>query len=80
MHCARIRTALSARLDGEQLPPGVTDRRLDAHLSGCAGCRQWQARARELAADLGRAAVAAEGDTASAEALLDRLRSRSASG
>ena len=26
MHCARIRTALSARLDGEQLPPGVTDR------------------------------------------------------
>ncbi|AJT68985.1 zf-HC2 domain-containing protein [Streptomyces chattanoogensis] len=78
MHCARIRTALSARLDGEELPPGLTDRRLDCHLSGCADCRHWQARARALTADIGRAAAHTERDTASVDALLAGLRSRAA--
>ncbi|MFJ9413478.1 zf-HC2 domain-containing protein [Streptomyces sp. NPDC101227] len=80
MHCARIRTALSARLDGEELPPGLTGRRLEEHLSGCADCREWQARARALAAGIGRAAAPGEGDTASVDALLARLRPGSAPG
>ncbi|WP_274917520.1 zf-HC2 domain-containing protein [Streptomyces sp. WZ-12] len=56
MLCSRIRTALSARLDGEALPPGLTARRLDDHLSGCRGCRQWDARARALTVVVGSAA------------------------
>ncbi|MFB7631478.1 zf-HC2 domain-containing protein [Streptomyces sp. NPDC056149] len=56
MLCSRIRTALSARLDGEALPPGLTARRLDDHLSGCRGCRQWDARARALTVVVGGAA------------------------
>ncbi|MFI1198035.1 zf-HC2 domain-containing protein [Streptomyces sp. NPDC020883] len=81
MLCSRIRTALSARLDGEALPPGLTARRLDDHLAGCADCRQWQARARALSTALGGAAgqegegaAPAGGDPASVEALLARLR------
>ncbi|MFK0290199.1 zf-HC2 domain-containing protein [Streptomyces sp. NPDC090442] len=56
MLCSRIRTALSARLDGEALPPGLTTRRLDDHLAGCRDCRQWGARARALTVAVGRAA------------------------
>jgi predicted anti-sigma-YlaC factor YlaD len=43
MGCDRIREAISARIDGEDpgLPAGV----LDAHLSACAACREWQQRA-----------------------------------
>ncbi|MGW8398110.1 zf-HC2 domain-containing protein, partial [Streptomyces lydicus] len=41
MHCSRARTALSARCDGEERPPGVTARRLDDHLAGCPDCRRW---------------------------------------
>jgi predicted anti-sigma-YlaC factor YlaD len=37
--CERYREALSARLDGEDLPLEATE--LDAHLAGCAACRQW---------------------------------------
>jgi predicted anti-sigma-YlaC factor YlaD len=37
--CERYREALSARLDGEDLPIDAAE--LDAHLAGCAGCRQW---------------------------------------
>jgi len=37
--CERYREALSARLDGEDLPLESTE--LDAHLAGCAACRQW---------------------------------------
>jgi predicted anti-sigma-YlaC factor YlaD len=37
--CERYREALSARLDGEDLPIEAAE--LDAHLAGCAGCRQW---------------------------------------
>ncbi|MFF5585704.1 zf-HC2 domain-containing protein [Streptomyces hygroscopicus] len=48
MVCSRIRTAVSARLDGERLPPGVTAGQLAAHLKGCAACRLWEVRARQL--------------------------------
>jgi predicted anti-sigma-YlaC factor YlaD len=37
--CERYREALSARLDGEDLPLDAAG--LDAHLAGCGGCRQW---------------------------------------
>ncbi|KWT59901.1 hypothetical protein ADL21_22465 [Streptomyces albus subsp. albus] len=61
MQCSRVRTALSARLDGEQLPPGVTDGWLDAHLAGCADCRRWSEGAARLQR-LIRAARDADGD------------------
>lgn len=48
MLCSRARTALSARLDQEALPPGVTARRLDEHLAGCPDCRRWRERAERL--------------------------------
>ncbi|WP_043263200.1 zf-HC2 domain-containing protein [Streptomyces sp. CT34] len=60
MLCSRIRTALSARLDGEELPPGITPRGLDGHLSDCPDCRAWDAQARALTAALDRAAARAE--------------------
>ncbi|WP_438489316.1 zf-HC2 domain-containing protein [Streptomyces sp. S186] len=82
MLCSRIRTALSARLDGEALPPGLTARRLDDHLAGCGDCRQWEARARALSTALGGATghegegapAPAGGDPASVETLLARLQ------
>jgi predicted anti-sigma-YlaC factor YlaD len=40
MDCEQIRTALSARLDGED--PGIPAGALDAHLAGCAACRAWR--------------------------------------
>jgi predicted anti-sigma-YlaC factor YlaD len=43
MECDRAREAISARIDGED--PGVPDDALDAHLAGCAACRDWQQRA-----------------------------------
>ncbi len=39
MDCDNIQLALSARLVGEE--PGVPDGALEAHLQGCAACRQW---------------------------------------
>ncbi len=45
MTCSQVRTALSARLDGED--PGLDP---DDHLRGCAGCREWFERATALAA------------------------------
>ncbi|MEU7635106.1 MULTISPECIES: zf-HC2 domain-containing protein [unclassified Streptomyces] len=75
MLCSRIRTALSARLDGEALPPGFTVRRLDDHLAGCHDCRRWEARAQALTAALGNTTASpADGDPAAVEALLARLR------
>ena len=44
--CEDIRTALSARLDGEA--PGLPDDLVDAHLDGCAGCQAWQDGARRV--------------------------------
>ncbi|MFI9722209.1 zf-HC2 domain-containing protein [Streptomyces sp. NPDC052396] len=48
MHCSELRTAISARVDGEELPPGVSGAALDAHLRDCAECRGWGERARRL--------------------------------
>ncbi|MER0246921.1 zf-HC2 domain-containing protein [Streptomyces sp. HSW2009] len=42
MHCSDSRTALSARVDGEALPPGVAGAALDAHVRGCIDCRRWE--------------------------------------
>lgn len=76
MHCSRARTALSARCDGEELPAGLTARRLDDHLAGCPDCRRWEAHARALTRHLDRAAARAEEDAAaSVDALLAGLRS-----
>ncbi|SCK50376.1 zf-HC2 domain-containing protein [Streptomyces sp. WMMB 322] len=52
MLCSRARTALSARLDEEDLPPGVTGRRLEEHLTGCADCRAWEVKALRLRRDV----------------------------
>ncbi|HWM37155.1 MAG TPA: zf-HC2 domain-containing protein [Streptomyces sp.] len=71
MHCSRARTALSARLDGEALPPGVTEQRLDEHLAGCPACARWGTQATQL----GRmAADEPRSRTDSAERLTERLR------
>ncbi|MGW7574367.1 zf-HC2 domain-containing protein [Streptomyces sp. NPDC054765] len=78
MLCSRIRTALSARLDGEELPPGLTPRRLDDHLAGCRDCRRWDAQAQALTAGLARVTAHPGDDPAAAEALLARLRPASA--
>ncbi|PSJ29363.1 hypothetical protein B7P34_07645 [Streptosporangium nondiastaticum] len=48
MHCSEFRTALSALVDGEDLPPEMTGAALDAHLLGCAECGAWGERARRL--------------------------------
>ncbi|MFI1157782.1 zf-HC2 domain-containing protein [Streptomyces sioyaensis] len=77
MLCTRIRTALSARLDGEELPPGLTARRLETHLADCRDCRRWEAQSRALTAGLRRAAGQPEDDVddpTAADALLARLR------
>jgi predicted anti-sigma-YlaC factor YlaD len=44
--CEDIRTALSARLDGEE--PGLPDDLVDAHLAGCGSCQAWQDGARRV--------------------------------
>ncbi|MFG3052045.1 zf-HC2 domain-containing protein [Kitasatospora sp. NPDC048239] len=46
MRCARFRSALSSRLDGE--PAGLPDRRLDRHVERCPACREWLERAERL--------------------------------
>jgi predicted anti-sigma-YlaC factor YlaD len=46
MRCDRFRTAISARIDGED--EGPPDGALDAHLRACADCRAWQQRAHEV--------------------------------
>ncbi|MBO0653589.1 MULTISPECIES: zf-HC2 domain-containing protein [Streptomyces] len=48
MHCSEARTAISARVDGEELPPDVRPEALDAHLDACADCHGWGERARRL--------------------------------
>ncbi|MEU4892706.1 zf-HC2 domain-containing protein [Streptomyces sp. NPDC044780] len=54
MSCSRIRTALSARLDGEEPPPGVTEEQVAAHLEACAACRLWETRAQRLTEHIAR--------------------------
>lgn len=39
VNCGRVQAALSARHDGEE--PGLPDETLEAHLSGCASCREF---------------------------------------
>lgn len=78
MLCSRIRTALSARLDGEELPPGLTPGRLDDHLAGCRDCRRWDAQVRALTTGLDHATAHPADDPAAAGALLARLRAVSA--
>ena len=43
MRCDKVREAISARIDGED--PGLPADALDAHLTACATCREWQQRA-----------------------------------
>lgn len=44
-NCEQIQDALSARLDGEALPGGLTDGAVDGHVRGCADCAEFQAGA-----------------------------------
>ncbi|WP_241833358.1 zf-HC2 domain-containing protein [Streptomyces caatingaensis] len=41
---------MSARIDGEEPPPGVPPAAVEAHLRGCAECGRWGERARRLKA------------------------------
>jgi predicted anti-sigma-YlaC factor YlaD len=41
-HCARVREALSARIDGEQ--PGLDEPSITTHLERCGACRAFEAR------------------------------------
>jgi predicted anti-sigma-YlaC factor YlaD len=43
MECDKAREAISALIDGEDA--GLPDGALEAHLAGCAACREWQHRA-----------------------------------
>jgi predicted anti-sigma-YlaC factor YlaD len=46
MECDKAREAISARIDGED--PGVPGSAIEAHLAGCAGCRDWRMRAHAM--------------------------------
>lgn len=43
MRCEEFQDALSARLDGEALPPGLDDAAVDAHVAACAACAAYAA-------------------------------------
>jgi len=45
MRCDDCREALSARIDGEALPPAFGPAVVDAHLAGCPACQEWEAAA-----------------------------------
>ncbi|MER5968173.1 zf-HC2 domain-containing protein [Streptomyces sp. NPDC002055] len=70
MQCSRIRTALSARADGEALPPDVDGPALDAHLAGCPECRRWERQVQRLREFTG----SAEEPDPGADGLLAALR------
>lgn len=55
VRCEVAREALSARIDGEN--EGVPSARVDEHLAGCAGCREWYAAAQASNWTAGPAAV-----------------------
>lgn len=44
--CDRIREALSARLDGEEV--GLTPGAIEEHLAGCAECERWLGKAQDV--------------------------------
>ncbi|MFB9181345.1 zf-HC2 domain-containing protein [Dactylosporangium sucinum] len=46
MECEQYREALSARLDGEDEP--IEPALVDAHLTGCVACRQWEREAQAV--------------------------------
>lgn len=48
MDCDEVRAALSARLDGEPVPPGTDEDAVDAHLAACEDCRRWYASVGDL--------------------------------
>ena len=50
MDCQQIRTALSARLDGED--PGMPEDVLDTHLDACPACQQWYSTVAALGRNL----------------------------
>ncbi|MFH9348914.1 zf-HC2 domain-containing protein [Kitasatospora sp. NPDC017646] len=70
MRCAQLRTALSARLDGE--PTGLAGTRLDKHLARCTGCRDWLERGERLRAQVSAVALDGPSEAWAAE-LLARL-------
>ncbi|GAA2928058.1 hypothetical protein GCM10020221_24990 [Streptomyces thioluteus] len=41
---------MSARIDGEEPPPGVRAAAVETHLRGCPECGRWGERARRLKA------------------------------
>lgn len=45
MRCEPFQDALSARLDGEALPPGLDEAAVDRHVDGCVTCRAYLAGA-----------------------------------
>ncbi|MFG2892103.1 zf-HC2 domain-containing protein [Streptomyces sp. NPDC048248] len=71
MHCSVSRTALSARLDGECLPEGVTDQAVREHLAGCVECSRWDRKARRLRSLF---QDVAQPESEPTGALLERLR------
>jgi predicted anti-sigma-YlaC factor YlaD len=48
MRCDDCREALSARMDGEDLPPGLAAAAVDVHIAGCGACQAWEASAVRL--------------------------------
>ncbi|MEU6084788.1 zf-HC2 domain-containing protein [Streptomyces sp. NPDC047108] len=74
MQCSRFRTALSARADGEALPPGITGPALDEHLAACAECRRFADGIGRLRDAVRASDDGSEGDPAAADALLARVR------
>lgn len=46
-----VREALSARRDGEALPPGLDETSLESHLASCVGCRSWLAQIEAMATE-----------------------------
>jgi predicted anti-sigma-YlaC factor YlaD len=56
LRCDTVRSALSARLDGEAHPAPAD--RVDAHLAGCPACRSWLAQAERVTRGVRLRAVA----------------------
>jgi predicted anti-sigma-YlaC factor YlaD len=50
MECALIRQGLSAGMDGQPLPGGLTEEDIDAHVADCQDCRSWAGAADRLRA------------------------------
>ncbi|MFG2196498.1 zf-HC2 domain-containing protein [Streptomyces sp. NPDC048639] len=74
MQCSRFRTALSARADGEVLPPGVTGPAVEEHLGSCAACRRFADGIERLRDVASTESDAHGGGEAAADALLARVR------